>query len=100
MLKVKVFGLGLVEEVASLRTAVTLVKDTIDAHPEVLTGYRDIAEIFDLETDLVVAAVYHYGSQFIFARDSMDEKYDAEIEAIGYDVLSESDALKTFAVWK
>lgn len=100
MFKVKVFGIGLVEEVSSLSEAVTLVKDSIDTHPEVLTGHRDIAEVFDPATDIVVAAVYRYGSEFVFARDSMDEKYGEEIEAIGYDVLSDSEALKTFAVWK
>lgn len=100
MYKVKVFSIGLVEEVPTISAGVTLIKDTIDAHPEALKGYKDAAEIFDPSTDTVVAAVYFYGSEFIFARDSMDEKYAAEIEAIDYEVLSESDAIKIFAKWE
>lgn len=85
---------------ATLADAVKAVAETVDAHPEVLKGFDDLAVITDVYDETVVVALFRMGDEFILARETTDERYADELFALKHERFdSDGDPYMVFARW-
>lgn len=85
---------------ATLAGAVQAISDSVEAHPEVLTGVDDLAVITDTADETVVVALFRMSDEFILARETTDARYAEELEALEYERYeSDGDPYMVFARW-
>jgi len=85
---------------STLAEAVKAVSTSVEAHPEILTGFDDLAVITDVSDETVVVALFPMGSEFILARETTDARYADELEALEYERYeSDGDPYMVFGRW-
>lgn len=85
---------------ATLADAVKAVSDTVDAHPEVLKGFDDLAVITDVSDGTVVVALFRMSDEFILARETTDARYADSLFAIEHERYdSDGDPYMVFGRW-
>lgn len=85
---------------ATLEDAVKAVSDTVEAHPEILKGFDDLAVITDISDGTVVIALFRIGDEFILARETTDERYADSLFAMEHERYdSDGDPYMVFGRW-
>lgn len=85
---------------ATLEDAVKAVSATVDAHPEILKGFDDLAVITDVSDGTVVVALFRMGDEFILTRETTDERYADSLFALKHERYdSDGDPYMVFARW-
>jgi hypothetical protein len=84
----------------TLEDAVKAVSDTVEAHPEILKGFDDLAVITDVSDGTAVIALFRMGDEFILARETTDERYADSLFAMKHERYdSHGDPYMVFGRW-
>lgn len=84
----------------SLDLAVQLVVAHVNARPEMLKGFDDLAVITDADDETVVIALFRQGNEFLLARETTDHRYADAMEALVHERYeSDGDPYMVFARW-
>ena len=84
----------------TLAEAIKAVSATVDAHPEMVQGFDDLAVISDASDGTAVVALFRMGNEFLLARETTDARYADDLLAIEHERYdSDGDPYVVFGRW-